>query len=184
MTSASADELPARLDRRIIYASPWVELYVDRVAFPGGRIVEQHHFLHFPRQAVAALVENSDGKILLVEAYRYVTGTVQWEVPAGGIDPGEDVLAAAAREVLEESGCTTAGHELVYSFHAIPGIGDIVHHVVRCRATSQSDEFDHNEIRAVRWFSRQEVTEMLRCHALTDGYTVTALLLLLNAALE
>lgn len=183
MSTLPGDEAPQRLDRRVIYRSPWVELYVDRVAFPNGRIIEQHHFLHFPHQAVAALVENDAGEILMVQAYRYVTGTVQWEVPAGRIEDGEDIFATAAREVTEEGGCLTTGHALIYSFHAINGIGDIVHHIVRCRVTSQHPEFDRSEVRAVRWFPRAELVDMLRARTIGDGYTLTAVLLLLNESL-
>ena len=38
---------PKRLARTVIYENPWVNLYIDKVAFPGGRIVEEHHILEF-----------------------------------------------------------------------------------------------------------------------------------------
>ncbi|MBK8047951.1 MAG: NUDIX hydrolase [Anaerolineales bacterium] len=128
---------PARLARETLYTSPWVNLHVDRVEFPGDRIIERHHFLEFPSKSVGVLVENEANHLLLVEAYRYVTGTVEWEIPAGHIDGGETVLAAAEREVSEEGGYATAGHRLVYSFYPIPGIGDALHHVVYCRSVGQ-----------------------------------------------
>lgn len=34
---------PKRLDRTIIYENPWVNLYVDKVLFPDGRLIEKHH---------------------------------------------------------------------------------------------------------------------------------------------
>ena len=61
---------PERLARTIIYENPWVNLYVDKVRFPDGRIIEKHHLLDFEKEAVAALVENSRGEILFVHAYR------------------------------------------------------------------------------------------------------------------
>lgn len=171
---------PTRLARQTLYTSPWVNLHVDRVEFPGDRIIERHHFLEFPSKSVGVLVENDASQLLLVEAYRYVTGTVEWEIPAGHIDDGETVLAAAEREVNEEGGYATAGHRLIYSFYPIPGIGDALHHVVYCQAVGQGADFDRSEVRAVRWFSRSELQTLLDAKTLHDGYTVTALLLWLG----
>ena len=77
---------PKRLARTVIYENPWVNVYVDKVQFPDGRIVEQHHLLDFEKAAVAVLVENDQDQILLVHAYRYTTDTIEWEVPAGRLD--------------------------------------------------------------------------------------------------
>ncbi|MBE2240494.1 MAG: NUDIX hydrolase [Caldilineaceae bacterium] len=170
------EQKPVRLARRTIYENPWVSLYLDRVHFPGGRIVEAHHVLHFDKEAVAAIVENADGAVLLVEAYRYVVDAIQWEIPAGGIDPGESILDAAAREVVEESGYRTADHQLAASFEPINGIGDKVHHLVYCRAVGEPGGFDESEVRAVRWVSRREVKVMVRERQVRDGYTLTGLL--------
>lgn len=170
------EQKPVRLARRTIYENPWVSLYVDRVRFPGGRIVEAHHLLHFDKEAVAAIVEDEHGRVLLVEAYRYVVDAIQWELPAGGIDPGEAILAAAAREVVEESGYHTTGHRLVASFEPINGIGDKVHHLVHCRAVGEPGVFDESEVRAVCWLSRDEAAERVRAGAIRDGYTLTGLL--------
>ena len=95
---------PKRLSRTVIYENPWVNLYVDKVRFPDGRIIEQHHLLDFEKEAVAALVENSEGQVLLVHVYRYTTDTIEWEIPAGSVEEGESILEAARREVWEESG--------------------------------------------------------------------------------
>lgn len=167
---------PIRLARRTIYENPWVSLYVDRVRFPGGRLIEAHHVLHFDKEAVASIVENERGEVLLVEAYRYVVDAIQWEIPAGGIDPGESILDAAAREVREESGYATTAHRLVSTFEPITGIGDKVHHLVHCRAVGAAAGFDENEVRAVSWFSRGAIERMIHARQMRDGYTLTGLL--------
>ena len=168
---------PKRLARSVIYEHPWVNLYVDRVQFPGGRIVEEHHVLEFDWPAVAALVENDQGQVLLVHVYRYTTDSIEWGVPAGRMEQDETILQAAEREAREETGYETSGHELVYTYYPTNGISNKVFHIVRCRAGPKAGEFDRNEVQELRWASRAEISEMLRDGVVKDGLSLTALLL-------
>ena len=168
---------PRRLSRTIVYENPWVSLYVDRVKLPGGRVLDEHHVLHFGHEAVAALVENDRQQLLLVNVYRYVTDTVEWEVPAGVLEDGEAVLDAARREVLEESGYETTDHELVYTYYPMYGIADEVFHIARCRVTTRLGDFDRNEVKTFRWASREEIRQMVREGLIKDGFSLVALLL-------
>jgi ADP-ribose pyrophosphatase len=170
---------PARLARRVIYQNPWVNLYVDKVQFPNGRLIEQHHLLDFDTHGVAAVVENDQAEILFVKVCRYTTGLTSWEIPAGCIELGEDVLTAARREVLEETGHQTSDHQLLYSFYPMDGIANKLFYVVRCRAGHRSPEYDRQEIDAVRWFTRRDVGEMIAQKSIHDGFSLTALLLAL-----
>ena len=172
---------PKRLSRTTIYENPWVNLYVDKVQFPGGRVIEQHHVLEFEKEAVAVLVENDQGQVLLVHVYRYTTGSIEWELPAGIIEPGESILEAAEREVLEESGYETRDQEWIYTFYPMNGIANKVFHVARSRATQGTGVFDQNEVQAYKWVSREEIRQMIADRSLKDGYTLTALLLYLTS---
>jgi ADP-ribose pyrophosphatase len=171
---------PERLARTIIYQNPWVNLYADRVRMPQGRLVEQHHVLEFEKEAVGAVVVNEVSQVLLVRAYRYVTDSIEWEIPAGGIEPGEDILLAGQREVREESGYETVEPRLIYTYYPMNGMANKVFHVIRCRATTGSGEFDGNEIESFQWFSRQTLKEMIAANLIRDGYTLTGLLLELS----
>lgn len=168
---------PTRLARSLVHRGPWFSFYLDTVRFPGGRVVEQHHVLEFSQDAVAVVVVRGRGELLLVQSYRYVIDAIQWEVPAGTLNPGESVLAAARREVREESGCETRDHELLYTYYPMNGIADKVFHVVRCRAASDTGTFDRNEIAAVRWHTGAHVQAMIQRGTIKDGFSLTALLL-------
>jgi len=171
---------PRRLAREVIYESDWVNLYADRVEFPGGRIIERHHFVHFEQDSVGTLAENDEGKLLLVESYRYTTGTVEWELPAGRLEADESALEGGRREMEEESGYASQDHRLVYTFFGLIGISNIQHHIVHCRVTEKVRDFDTNEVRSVRWFSRQEIAEMLANNVIRDAYTLVAVLMWLR----
>lgn len=168
---------PERLAREIVYQSPWVNLYLDKVRFPNGLVIEKFHLLDFPHAAVTAIVENDFGSIIFVRICRYTSGATDWELPAGGVEEGETIIDAARREVLEEAGYTSDNHQLMYSYYPMNGSANKLFHVVHCKVVEHSQYFDKNEVSETRWFTKDEVKQMLKDKALTDGFSLTALLL-------
>ena len=171
---------PERLARNIIYQSPWVNLYLDTVKFPNGLLIEKFHLLDFPRAAVTTLVEDDSGNIMFARICRYTSGTTEWELPAGGVEPGETEIEAARREVLEETGYTSDQHELIYSYYPMNGNANKLFHILRCKAIDLIQDFDKNEVSETRWFTKEEVKQMIKDKVITDGFTLTALLLWLQ----
>jgi ADP-ribose pyrophosphatase len=171
---------PERLARKIVYQSPWVNLYLDKVRFPNGHVIDKFHLLDFPHAAVAVIVENETGSILFARICRYTTGAAEWELPAGGVEEGETVTEAAGREVLEETGFTSREHQLIYSYYPMSGSANKRFHVVYCRAVEHAQDFDKNEVSETRWFTTEEVKQMIRDRVVTDGFSLTALLLWLQ----
>jgi len=172
---------PERLARKIVYQSPWVNLYLDKVRFPNGHVIDRFHLLDFPHAAVAAVVVNEAGGILFARIFRYTTGTAEWELPAGGVEEGETVTDAAGREVLEETGFTSQDHQLIYSYYPMSGSANKHFHVVVCKAVAYAQDFDKSEVSETRWFTREEIKQMIREKAIKDGFSLTALLLWLQS---
>ena len=91
------------LKSELLVDRPWLRIYLERLALPNGAIMEEFHRLESrPWTAVVALDEQ--GRLLMVDQYRRGLDGISRELPAGIIEPGETPLAAARRELLEETG--------------------------------------------------------------------------------
>jgi 8-oxo-dGTP pyrophosphatase MutT (NUDIX family) len=130
-------EFPQRLARRVLYTCPWLTLYQDEVRLPDGRLLPEYHVVQF-QDGVGVLVENDLGELLFEHTYRYATQRLEWAIPAGGIDAGEDPLSAARREVYEETGIETSAHRLLYSYHPNNGASSQTFFLAHCKAGAQT----------------------------------------------
>src|SRR5215216_3355978 len=165
------------LRRETIYDSPWVRLHRDDVRLPDGSMIAGHHVVDFPRPAVCVVPIGDDGRILLIEHYRFITDTTGWEVPAGRLDEGEQLEEAAARELREETGYTAEQLEYLGFYHPSNGSTNLTFHVYFGYGLQQIGELtDTNEIMRLAWFSSDEVWAMIAANEVRDGMTLTALL--------
>jgi ADP-ribose pyrophosphatase len=167
-----------RLSRKTIYECPWFNLFGDKVILPDGKLIENYHVIDYKKESVAVIIENENNDILLIQSYRYVTDSLEWEIPAGHIEEGESILEAASRESFEETGYEIEDHHMLYSYNPSNGSSSQVFHIVAAKAGKQKTvEFDRNEVKEIRWFSKEEVKDLIRDKELRDGYSLTALLL-------
>ncbi|MGN1344195.1 MAG: NUDIX hydrolase [Traorella sp.] len=75
-----------------------------------------------------AILAIQNHKILLVKQYRYVVGEETIEIPAGKIEPQEELINVAKRELEEESGYQADSFEKIFTFYPTPGFcGEVLH---------------------------------------------------------
>jgi 8-oxo-dGTP pyrophosphatase MutT (NUDIX family) len=91
------------LEKKTLLSRRWLELSEEHVVLPNGHAIEQFHVIRAPDWASTLCVTRED-RVLLVRQYRHGLGGTSLELPAGVIEAGESPLAAAQRELREETG--------------------------------------------------------------------------------
>ncbi len=107
------------LSSQLIYDGRAVKLRVDTVRMADGREAKREIVEHIDCVAIVAV--DADDNVLLVKQYRKPIEKELLEIPAGGIDPGEDPVAAVRREMQEETGYLPRKVERLGGFYSTPG---------------------------------------------------------------
>jgi ADP-ribose pyrophosphatase len=93
---------PPVVERERVFDSPYFRIERQTVEMPSGS--RATFYLRQEPDVAVCLPVTPDGRFVVLEEYRHGPGRSLFEVPGGTVDEGEDPLAAAARETLEESG--------------------------------------------------------------------------------
>ena len=161
---------------RSIYDSPWVSLHLVDVEIPGGARFE-HHVVRRDLPAAGVVVHDSSRGVLLLWRHRFITRTWGWEIPAGRVEAGESVAAAAEREVLEETGWQPGPLRPLFGYFPANGISDQRFEIfVADGATHVGEPSDPSESDRIEWVPVEEVRRLLRVREIGDGLSLTAIL--------
>ncbi len=119
-----AQELPheTRTGSETIYDQPWLKVRIDDVTLPSGR-AGQRAVVQRP-QSVVIIPVTAEREVLVIRQYRYAADRYLIELPAGLIDPGEDALVTAARELIEETGHEPGSLRVLTTVYMSPGYTD------------------------------------------------------------
>lgn len=153
------------LSSEYIIKRPWLTARKDTLEMPNGRIVPEFYVLEYPTWLnVIAITE--DEQFVMVEQYRHGLGIVEFELCAGVMeDSDESVLAAAQRELLEETGFGGGEWEEFMALSANPTSMNNLSRTFIARnvkpVTTQQHLDDSEDIR-VHLFSREELVQLLR----------------------
>jgi len=107
------------LSSQLIYDGRAVKLRVDTVQMPSGRETTREIVEH--GDCVAIVAVDADDNVLLVKQFRQPVEKELLEIPAGGIEPGEDAVATVRRELQEETGYLPRKVERLGGFYSTPG---------------------------------------------------------------
>ena len=161
-----------------IYQGRAVNIRVDTVEKARGKQTTREVVEHSDCVAVVALDEQ--GSILLVRQFRHPVGKFLLEVPAGGIDPGEEPIDSVRRELQEEIGYLPRKIDKLGGFYATPGYGTEYLHcfvateLVPARLVAE----DTDDIELVRT-SPHEIPRLIVSGEICDAKSIAALLMFL-----
>lgn len=168
--------------RKLIYQSPWVDLYLDNVELPDGQRLD-HHVLSMPKPSVGTVVLDGEGNTLLVWRHRFIPDVWGWETPAGWAEPGEDLTKAAVREVEEETGWTVDNLSPLIEYNPLSGMSDWRYTAYLGTQPRQVSTPDQTETSKVEWIPLQRIPDLISTGQIQDGPTMLMLTYLLSAQL-
>lgn len=179
--AAPAPERARVLSSKVVFEGPLFRVLRDRIVEPTGLKAERDVVRH--NGSVVILAVDKSGKkkdpwIVMERQYRHAANQFLWEIPAGKIEPGEDPLAGAQRELAEETGYQARKWTQLAEYYASPGfVGEsmllyLAEDLFAGEARPEDDE--RIELRLVRL---SEILGMIEKGAIHDGKTLNAVLL-------
>lgn len=146
-----------------------VHVFKDEVSLNGKKAFREV-VRHKGAAAVLAVNENKEG--FFVEQFRYPVGKPLFEVAAGKIDPGEEPIVCAKRELFEECGISAEKWTELGPMYSSPGFCDEVIHLFLAEGLSESEpDPDEDEFLNIKKIPLPEVLEKIRKGEIPDAKT-------------
>ena len=176
------------LKSKVSFEGKVFSVHTDKVVEPGGVTSTRDVIRHNGSVVILAVdaSENpADPSILLIQQYRYAAGQFLLELPAGRIEPGEGPLAAAKRELIEETGFRARRWSRLVRYYASPGFLSETMQVFLAEdvrtGTAQPEE---DEKISVHPIPLSQLLAMIHAGKILDGKTITSVLLFARSLSE
>jgi ADP-ribose pyrophosphatase len=172
---------PRLISSKLVYKGKVFSVVADKVEEPGSGINTREIIRHHGSIVILAIDETknpSDPDIIFERQYRHATGRYLIELPAGRVEPKEAPLAAAKRELIEETGYRAKRWTLLTRYFASPGfLGEWMQiYLARdIREGASAQEPDEN-IEVFR-LTLSEALALIAANKIHDGKTLIGLLL-------
>jgi 8-oxo-dGTP pyrophosphatase MutT (NUDIX family) len=162
------------------YENPWIRVEEHRVINPSGS-EGIYGTVSFKNRAVAVLALDAEAHIFLVGQHRYTLDEYSWELPMGGAPSGETTLAAAQRELAEETGITATQWRELMRLHTSNCVTDEIGIVyVATQLTFGDPDPEPTEDLSIERLSLEDAVGWIRSGRITDAISVAAILRLWN----
>ncbi|EJL85240.1 NTP pyrophosphohydrolase [Herbaspirillum sp. CF444] len=161
----------SKVDGELVYEGHFLKVQRDKILLPDGKQAVREHIKHPGAVVILPLFE--DGSVLLERQFRYPLDQVFIEFPAGKIDPGEDHLECAKRELREETGYTATDWQFVCTIHNAIAYSDEHLDIYLARGlTAGERKLDEGEFLDIYKAPLSELLEQVRLGKVTDVKTV------------
>lgn len=163
-----------KIRQELAYKGKIVDFYRDYIQLPNGKEVEWDLVKH--NGAAAILPVDEDGNIIMVRQYRNTLDRETLEIPAGGINRGEqDPGAAALRELEEETGYTAEEARHLTSIITAIGFSNEIVHIYWTKVRKKTHQnLDEDEFINIQKYTLEELIQMIMTGKIIDAKTITA----------
>jgi ADP-ribose pyrophosphatase len=158
-----------------IYSGKVISLQVDEVSLPDGKTSKREIVKH--PGAVAVIAITDEGRIVMVEQYRKAMERSLVEIPAGKLEPGEEPMNTAKRELDEETGYECETLEPLISFYTSPGFADEIIHLFVAKGLKKKDvsaACDEDEFVELLELTLEEAIQYIKEEKIQDAKTAYA----------
>jgi len=164
------------LDSKVLLEGKYLRVARERVRVGSGAVIDDYHVVTSPSWAAIVCV-TEDEELVLVQQYRHGHKGASLELPAGIVDPGEDVLAGAVRELREETGYESEGVELFWKIRPEPARHEQWAHFAVATGARKGGEQQLDETEDIRIVTRPLAELDAIVGEMVHGVHVAALLL-------
>jgi 8-oxo-dGTP pyrophosphatase MutT (NUDIX family) len=162
--------------RRLVYDNSWIAVKENDVVKPDGN-PGIYGVVHFKNKAIGILPVDSDGNVFLVGQFRYPLDLYSWEIPEGGCPENEDPLAAAQRELREETGLVASQWQQLVRTHLSNSVSDEEAIIYLATELEQKEARpDDTELFDYKHIPFAEALAMVRKGEITDSISVIAIM--------
>lgn len=161
------------ISSKIAYENPWIRIHEDTVITPTGND-GIYGFMESKDSVVVAAVNDRD-ELYLVRTFSYPTSSWHWEIPAGGSD-GQDALIAAKRELEEETGIIAKTWKKLGYTRVCSGLMTerATTYIAKDIAFEGTKEVADEQIDIGQFFSVKEIDTMITAGKIDDGQSITS----------
>jgi ADP-ribose pyrophosphatase len=165
----------AQLSSEQVFKGNFLDVRRDTVRLPNGHTVPREYVVHPGACVVIPLLDNGD--VVLEKQFRYPVGREMIEFPAGKLDPNEDPLICALRELREETGYSASEWAYAGCMHLAIAYSTEVIHIYFARGLVQGERaLDDEEFLDVFTAPAQQLIAWCADGTVTDAKTVTCAL--------
>jgi ADP-ribose pyrophosphatase len=177
----AVEESAVLLSSETVFEGPLFRVLRDRLVEPGGKDATRDIVRHNGSVVILAIdnVKNKrDPWVVIERQYRHAAGRFLWELPAGKLEPGEDALMGAQRELAEETGYRAKKWKPLVEYYASPGfVGESMKVFLAEGLVAGDPHPEEDEQIAFRLVKLSELVKLIELGAILDGKTLTAVLL-------
>jgi ADP-ribose pyrophosphatase len=159
-----------------LYHGKIFNVALEKVTLPNGVIKDREVVRHPGAAAMVPLLENGD--VVLVRQHRHAVNDYLWEIPAGTLEPDEEPLACAQRELTEETGYEAANFDKLTEIFPAPGYTDECIHIFLATGLHAVEQrLEDDEVLTAQPTPFDKAIEMVTQGEIQDAKTIAGLLL-------